>query len=54
MMAFSTIFVIFPSMFGIGPDSETRNPMAIATVGGIFSSLLLNWDRCASCLYPAG
>ncbi len=41
MTAFSTIFGIFPIIFGIGPGSETRNPMAIATVGGIFSSLLL-------------
>jgi len=41
MTAFSTIFGIFPIVFGIGPGSETRNPMAIATVGGIFSSLLL-------------
>ena len=41
MTAFSMIFGVLPAALGIGPGSETRAPMAIATAMGMFSSTLL-------------
>jgi HAE1 family hydrophobic/amphiphilic exporter-1 len=41
MTAFSMIFGVLPAAVGIGPGSESRAPMAIATAAGMFSSTLL-------------
>ena len=41
MTAISMIFGVLPAALGIGPGSETRAPMAIATAMGMFSSTLL-------------
>ncbi len=41
MTALSMIFGVLPSAIGIGPGSETRAPMAVATAAGMFSSMLL-------------
>ena len=41
MTALSMIFGVLPAAFGIGPGSESRAPMAIATAAGMFSSTLL-------------
>ncbi len=41
MTAFSTIFGVLPTAIGVGPGSEVRAPMAIATIGGLFASTLL-------------
>jgi HAE1 family hydrophobic/amphiphilic exporter-1 len=41
MTAFSMIFGVLPAAVGIGPGSESRAPMAIATGAGMFSSTLL-------------
>jgi HAE1 family hydrophobic/amphiphilic exporter-1 len=41
MTAISMIFGVLPAAIGIGPGSETRQPMAIATAAGMFSSMLL-------------
>jgi HAE1 family hydrophobic/amphiphilic exporter-1 len=41
MTAISMIFGVLPAALGLGPGSETRAPMAIATGAGMFSSMLL-------------
>ncbi len=41
MTALSTIFGVLPTALGVGPGSESRAPMAIAIVGGLFSSTVL-------------
>ena len=41
MTAFSMIFGVLPAALGLGPGSETRAPMAVATAAGMFSSTLL-------------
>ncbi len=41
MTAISMIFGVLPAALGIGPGSETRAPMAVATATGMFSSTLL-------------
>jgi HAE1 family hydrophobic/amphiphilic exporter-1 len=41
MTALSMIFGVLPAAVGIGPGSESRAPMAIATAAGMFSSTLL-------------
>jgi HAE1 family hydrophobic/amphiphilic exporter-1 len=41
MTAFSMIFGVLPSALGIGPGSESRAPMAVATAAGMFSSMML-------------
>ncbi|MEE8558424.1 MAG: efflux RND transporter permease subunit [Myxococcota bacterium] len=41
MTAISMIFGVLPAAVGVGPGSESRQPMAIATAAGMFSSTLL-------------
>jgi HAE1 family hydrophobic/amphiphilic exporter-1 len=41
MTALSMIFGVLPAAIGIGPGSETRAPMAVATAAGMFTSMLL-------------
>ena len=41
MTALSMIFGVLPAALGIGPGSESRASMAIATAAGMFSSTLL-------------
>ena len=41
MTALSMIFGVLPAALGIGPGSETRAPMAVATAAGMLSSVLL-------------
>jgi HAE1 family hydrophobic/amphiphilic exporter-1 len=41
MTAFSMIFGVLPAALGVGPGSESRQPMAVATAAGMFSSALL-------------
>jgi HAE1 family hydrophobic/amphiphilic exporter-1 len=41
MTGVSMIFGVLPAALGIGPGSETRQPMAIATAAGMFSSMML-------------
>ncbi len=41
MTAISMIFGVIPAAIGIGPGSESRAPMAVATAFGMFSSMLL-------------
>ena len=41
MTAFSTIFGVLPTALGIGPGSESRVPMAVATIGGMLTSTFL-------------
>jgi HAE1 family hydrophobic/amphiphilic exporter-1 len=41
MTALSMIFGVLPAALGIGPGSETRAPMAVATAAGMFTSMLL-------------
>ncbi|MGR3309403.1 MAG: efflux RND transporter permease subunit [Candidatus Brocadiales bacterium] len=41
MTAISTILAVLPIAMGIGPGAETRAPMAIATAGGMFVSMML-------------
>jgi HAE1 family hydrophobic/amphiphilic exporter-1 len=41
MTALSMIFGVLPAAIGLGPGSETRAPMAIATAAGMFSSAVL-------------
>jgi HAE1 family hydrophobic/amphiphilic exporter-1 len=41
MTALSMIFGVLPAAVGIGPGSESRAPMAIATAAGMFSSVSL-------------
>jgi len=41
MTAVSMIFGVLPAAIGIGPGSETRAPMAVASGAGMFSSMLL-------------
>ncbi|MGH0031068.1 MAG: efflux RND transporter permease subunit [Myxococcota bacterium] len=41
MTAFSMIFGVLPAAIGVGPGSESRQPMAVATAAGMFSSTLL-------------
>jgi len=41
MTALSMIFGVLPAAIGLGPGSETRAPMAVATAAGMFSSMLL-------------
>jgi HAE1 family hydrophobic/amphiphilic exporter-1 len=41
MTALAMIFGVLPAAFGFGPGAETRQPMAIATAAGMFSSTLL-------------
>jgi HAE1 family hydrophobic/amphiphilic exporter-1 len=41
MTALSMIFGVLPAALGIGPGSETRAPMAVATAAGMLSSMLL-------------
>jgi hydrophobic/amphiphilic exporter-1 (mainly G- bacteria), HAE1 family len=41
MTALAMIFGVLPAAIGVGPGSETRAPMAIATAAGMFSSLVL-------------
>jgi HAE1 family hydrophobic/amphiphilic exporter-1 len=41
MTGFSMIFGVLPAALGLGPGSETRAPMAVATGAGMFSSMLL-------------
>jgi HAE1 family hydrophobic/amphiphilic exporter-1 len=41
MTALSMIFGVLPAALGVGPGSESRQPMAIATAAGMISSTLL-------------
>jgi len=41
MTAISMIFGVLPAASGIGPGSESRAPMAVASGAGMFSSMLL-------------
>jgi len=41
MTAFSMIFGVLPAAIGVGPGSESRQPMAVVTAAGMFSSTLL-------------
>jgi len=41
MTALSMIFGVLPAAIGLGPGSESRAPMAVATAAGMFSSTLL-------------
>jgi HAE1 family hydrophobic/amphiphilic exporter-1 len=41
MTAISMIFGVLPAAMGLGPGSETRAPMAIATAAGMMSSTIL-------------
>jgi HAE1 family hydrophobic/amphiphilic exporter-1 len=41
MTGVSMIFGVLPAAVGLGPGSETRAPMAVATGAGMFSSMLL-------------
>ena len=41
MTALSMIFGVLPAALGVGPGSESRQPMAVATAAGMFSSTLL-------------
>jgi HAE1 family hydrophobic/amphiphilic exporter-1 len=41
MTALSMIFGVLPAALGIGPGSESRAPMAVATAAGMLSSVLL-------------
>jgi len=41
MTAISMIFGVLPAAIGLGPGSETRAPMAIATAAGMLSSAVL-------------
>jgi HAE1 family hydrophobic/amphiphilic exporter-1 len=41
MTTFAMIFGMMPIALGIGEGAETRSPMAIATIGGLLSSLFL-------------
>jgi HAE1 family hydrophobic/amphiphilic exporter-1 len=41
MTALSMIFGVLPAAIGLGPGSETRAPMAIATAAGMLSSTVL-------------
>jgi len=41
MTAISMIFGVLPAAIGLGPGSETRAPMGVATAAGMFSSTLL-------------
>jgi HAE1 family hydrophobic/amphiphilic exporter-1 len=41
MTALSMIFGVLPAALGIGPGSESRAPMAIATAAGMLSSTVL-------------
>jgi HAE1 family hydrophobic/amphiphilic exporter-1 len=41
MTAISMIFGVLPAALGLGPGSETRAPMGVATAAGMFSSTVL-------------
>jgi HAE1 family hydrophobic/amphiphilic exporter-1 len=41
MTAISMIFGVIPAAIGVGPGAESRQPMAVATAFGMFSSMLL-------------
>ncbi|HMK49295.1 MAG TPA: efflux RND transporter permease subunit, partial [Thermodesulfovibrionales bacterium] len=41
MTTFAIVFGMLPIALGIGEGAETRSPMAIATIGGLLTSLLL-------------
>ena len=41
MTALSMIFGVLPAAIGVGPGAESRQPMAVATAAGMFSSTLL-------------
>ena len=41
MTALSMIFGVLPAAVGVGPGAETRQPMAVATAAGMFSSTVL-------------
>ena len=41
MTAISMIFGVLPAAIGVGPGSETRAPMGVATAAGMFSATLL-------------
>ncbi len=41
MTGVSMIFGVLPAAIGVGPGSESRAPMAVATAAGMFSSMLL-------------
>ena len=41
MTTFAMVFGMMPIALGIGEGSETRAPMAIATIGGLLTSLFL-------------
>jgi len=41
MTTFAMIMGMMPIAIGIGEGAETRSPMAIATIGGLITSLLL-------------
>ncbi|MDP2278919.1 MAG: efflux RND transporter permease subunit, partial [Nitrospirota bacterium] len=41
MTTFAMVFGMMPIAIGIGEGSETRAPMAVATVGGLITSLFL-------------
>ena len=41
MTAVSMIFGVLPAAVGLGPGAESRQPMAVATAAGMFSSTVL-------------
>jgi HAE1 family hydrophobic/amphiphilic exporter-1 len=41
MTTFAMVFGMMPIAIGIGEGAETRAPMAIATIGGLLTSLFL-------------
>jgi HAE1 family hydrophobic/amphiphilic exporter-1 len=41
MTAISMIFGVLPAALGVGPGSESRAPLGVATATGMFSSTLL-------------
>jgi HAE1 family hydrophobic/amphiphilic exporter-1 len=41
MTTFAMIMGMLPIAIGIGEGAETRSPMALATIGGLVTSLIL-------------
>jgi HAE1 family hydrophobic/amphiphilic exporter-1 len=41
MTALSMIFGVLPAAMGVGPGAESRQPMAVATAAGMFTSMML-------------
>jgi len=51
MTSATIILALLPAALGFGAGSETNGPLAVAVIGGMFSSTCSRWWSCHPCIH---